>query len=137
MASLAVERRLWSAWVSVVVAHGHTCGQSLKSLWNLLQYCFCFTFCFGLVFWLQSIWALRSQQWSLCPIGGELRVLTIGPPGKSQITSFWNQTNLDENPSSSPCSLWPNPLTFPALSSSSLKCETRSVTCNSLQPHGL
>ena len=59
------------------------CGPFLKSLLNLLQYCFCFFLCFGF-FDPQACRILVSWPGiELTPcIGGE--VLTTGQPGKSQ-----------------------------------------------------
>ena len=56
----------------------------LKSLLNLLQYCFCFMFLF-LFFGLEACGLLTSQP-GIEPAAPMLEgeVLTIGPPGKSQ-----------------------------------------------------
>ena len=61
------------------------CGLFLKSLLNLLQYCFCFYF----VFWPQSLWNLSSQP-GIEPVLPALegKVLTAGPPAKSPASCF-------------------------------------------------
>jgi len=53
----------------------------LKSLWNLLQYCFCFMFCF---FGCEACGILVSPP-GMEPTPPELKgkVLSTGPPGKS------------------------------------------------------
>ena len=57
------------------------CGPFLKSLLNLLQYCFCFIFWF---FWPWGMWDLRSL-WRVEPSPSALKgeVLITGPQGKS------------------------------------------------------
>ena len=50
-----------------------SCGPFLKSLLNLLQYCFCFMFCF--FFWLRGMWDLSSpmrNQTTLLTLEGKL-----------------------------------------------------------------
>ena len=54
----------------------------LKSLLNLLQYCFCFTF--WCLFWLWGMWDLSSlTRIEPAPPAVEGEVLTTGLPGKS------------------------------------------------------
>ena len=59
-----------------------------KALLNLLQYCFCFIFCF---FGHEACGILASQPgFELSPPALEGAVLTTGPPGKSLLSrSIW------------------------------------------------
>ena len=59
------------------------CGPFLKSLLNLLQYCFCFMFCF---FGREADGILAPRPGiEPAPLALEGEVLTAGPPGKSHI----------------------------------------------------
>ena len=63
------------------------CGPFLKSLLNLLQYCFCFTLW---VFGEEACRVLASQSGTEpSPFALEGEVLTTGPSGKSPYTSSW------------------------------------------------
>ena len=84
------------------------CGQFLKSLWNLLQCCFCFMFCFGLVFWLQGVWDLRSP--TIKPVPNTWGAQSLNHWTTREVSDQeLLESNLDENPSSFPCSLMAKP----------------------------
>ena len=56
-------------------------GQFLKSLLNLLQYCFCFMVCF---FGHETCGILTASSWiELAPLHWKVKFLTPGVPGKS------------------------------------------------------
>jgi len=85
---LCIGRQILNHWTTsnVLRFFFFWCGQFLKSLLNLLQYCFCFMFCF---FWPQCMWDLGSQP-GIEPTSPvvEGEVLTTGPPGKSLSLGF-------------------------------------------------
>ena len=117
----------------------------LVSLLNLLQYCFCFMFCF---FWLKACGILAPQPGNQpAPPALEGKVLTTGPPGKSlhdfvfshspsnsKLQTHWTSTSLNV-PRSDIFWLWYavttawNPLSifaFSSVNTSGLSLETTS-----------
>ena len=68
------------------------CEPFLKSLWNVLQYCFC------LMFWFFSHRAYEILiPWAeIEPEAPALKVLTNGPPGKSLLQYSWPQSILPD-----------------------------------------
>ena len=83
---------LWSEYIAHIICFSFFflsffwCGPFLKSLLNLLQYCFCF------MFWFFGRWACGIlAPWpgiEPAPSALESEVLTTGPPGKSPISAF-------------------------------------------------
>ena len=64
-----------------------SCGPFLKSLLNLLQYCFCFMFFF---FFGSEVCEILAPQWGIKPhsLHWKANFLTTGPPEKSWYTLF-------------------------------------------------
>ena len=60
---------------------GIWCGSCLKYLLNLLQYCFCFMFCFVLFFWPRDMWDPSSLTRDQTPCIRRW-CFNHGPPGK-------------------------------------------------------
>ena len=64
------------------------CGSFLKSLLNLLQYCFCFMFwCFGHKL-CEILLSTLTRDWTPTPCLGRRSLPTTGLPGKSQVSEI-------------------------------------------------
>ena len=70
------------------------CGPFLKSLLNLLQYCFCYVLCFG--FFGCEACGILAPQPGIEPASPALEgeVLTTGPARKSLMASIFNHVPL-------------------------------------------
>ena len=69
------------------------CGPFLKSLLNLLEYCFCFMFWFSnrKAYGILAPWPGIEPT----PLASEDEVLTTGLPGKSHSLIFWNKPGAE------------------------------------------